>query len=529
MAACAAIRPFSTKMTQPESKNLSIGEALDMGAGYAMAGNHKSACEIYRGVMWHEPENFEAIERLGSSLFEMREYYEALYWFWRGRKLDRKHPMALTNYGLCLSQLEHAEEGLAALERAVYHAERMDTMSNEAKALCYNNLGNTFERLQRYPEALAALDRGIGYNPLDPFPHYNRGIVLLRLNRHQEAIAAIEHSIGLRPPALDSASRLNESDARYNLSMGYLLMGNLRDGFSNYEARLTSSENDTPNLNLPIEKKWKGEELKGKHIIVHCEQGLGDAIMFLRFLPDLIMCAGKVSLVAHTSLQDILRDWDWEQNITLLRGGDTLPEYDHWVAIMSLPLMLGIKNEKDLPPPWEPLLDAERTMLWQDRFRQMRGRRIGICWAGYFRHKNDRHRSVPLAVFANLFDAPVNFISLQQMREGETEEFAKLKKKHPNLSALWLDDWRDTAAVMRNLDLVISADTAVAHMAGSLGVPTWILIPKFGTDWRWGLEREDSPWYPSARLVRQDVIDDWTPTIKRILRDLHSAPIEVAA
>lgn len=504
-----------------QSDNLSIGEALDLGAGYAMASNHKSACEIYRGVLWHEPENFEAIERLGSSLFEMREYYEALYWFWRGRKLKRYHPMALTNYGLCLSQLEHAEEGLIDLERAVHRAERFGDrsyrMSNEAKALCYNNLGNTLERLCRYPEALEALDKGITYNPVDPFPHYNRGIALLRLNRHQEAIAAIEHSLTLRPPAMDSTSRLNEADARYNLAMGYLLMGDLKRGFENYDGRLTSSENDTPNLNLPAEKKLKDEAVDGKHILVHCEQGLGDVIMCLRFVPALIARGAKVSLVAHTSLQTILQELP---DITLLRGGETLPAYDAWVAIMSLPLILGVGREEQIPAPWEPPLDPERNIVWRERFRGMQGPKVGVCWAGYFKHKNDRHRSIPLGTFAKLFDAPANFISLQQMRSGETEEFAALKKQHPNLSAIWLDDWRDTVAVVRNLDLVITVDTAVAHMAGSVGVPTWILLPKFGCDWRWQTERTDSPWYPNVMLHRQEKIGDWLPTLKLIRVDL---------
>ena len=177
-----------------QSRDLSIGEALDLGVQFAMAGNNKSACTMFRGVLIHEPENFEAIERLGSSLFEMGEYHEALYWFWRGRKIDRRQPLALTNYGLCVSQLGHWEEGIEDLRRAVYQAEK-NPLSNEAMALVYNNLGNTLERLKHYDEALVTLDKGIAYNPKDSFPHYNRGIVLLRLNRQHDAIASLDRAL----------------------------------------------------------------------------------------------------------------------------------------------------------------------------------------------------------------------------------------------------------------------------------------------------------------------------------------------
>lgn len=499
-----------------------------------MAGNNKSACTLFRGVLIHEPENFEAIERLGSSLFEMGQYHEALYWFWRGRKIDRRHPLALTNYGLTVSQLGHPDEGLSDLERAAAIADKTPEMSKAAKALVYNNLGNTLLRLDRFKEALAALGRGIRHDPADPFPHYNRGIALLRLNRQREAIASLDHSLGLRPPAGDSPSRLNEADARYNRGMGKLLLGDLKGGFEDYEARLTTSENTCPNLGLPADKKWQGESLEGKRILVHAEQGLGDELQFLRFLPLLrsplrSYDPAEVLMISHKPVAPFAVAIP---NVRILETGDDLEaSYDVWVALMSLPHYLGIESEEMIPPPLLPVVypdRRERLDKWRVELQGM-GRpleyahgelRVGVCWRGQFQHKNDSHRSIDLKVFGRLFEAPCRFVSVQQMQDIDRDTFKGLQAKHPNLSALWLDDLRDTAAVIENLDLVISADTAVAHLAASMGKPTWILIPKFGTDWRWGMERTDSPWYPSARLIRQHRIGDWSGTIERLVADL---------
>lgn len=504
-----------------ETRDLSIGQALDLGCEMAMAGRHLDATGLFRGVLMHEPQNFEAIQRLGSSLFELGRHHEALYWFWRGIKINRRHPMALTNYGLTVAQLGHWDEALPDLERAVHHAER-NPLSPEAMALIYNNLGNTLEKMKRYPEALAALDKGIRYNPNDAFPHYNRGIVLLRLNRQREAIDALDRAIAINP---------NDADAHYNRGMGRLLLGDLRGGFEDYESRLLTTENRVPNLGLPADKKWSGETISGKTILVHCEQGLGDDIQFFRFLRRLLERApAQVFVMAHSATAPLLDGLA----VTVLKPGTVLPAYDHWVALMSLPLMLGVTREHDLPPPWLPRIEGHRLAtggVFRFRSIDILGELeklmhpapyVGVCWAGNFLHKNDAHRSIEIETFGRMFDAPCNFVSLQQMRPIDVDAFAALKKQHTDLSDVQTDTLRDLAAVILNLDLVISVDTAVAHLAASLGVPTWILIPKFSTDWRWQLERTDSPWYPSARLIRQQKVGDWASVIDGIRNELSA-------
>lgn len=494
-----------------ESAELTIGQALDLGCEFAMAGNAKSAESLFRGVLIHEPENFEAIERLGTALFEQGRTHEALYWFWRGKKLDRRHPMALTNYGLCVSHLGHFDEGVEDLQRAVYQAERQE-VSPAVLSLVYNNLGNTLERLNRHAEALAWFDKGIAQEPRHPLAHYNRGIALLRLNRQREAIPAFDTALTIKP---------NDPDALYNRSMAHLLLGNLKQGFEDYDARLLTSENEKPLLGLPADMQWKGESLAGKRILVHAEQGLGDTIHFLRFLPMLKerFAPAEIAFICHKPVRHLLGGG---LPVTLLEPGQEMSGlYDCWVALMSLPRWLGVAREADFPPPFVPKVDPVRVA--HQIVVRGRGLNVGVCWAGQWQHKNDRHRSIPLATFAGLFDAPgCHFVSMQQMREGEREEFDRIQEHNWHLEALNLEDFRDTAAVIANLDIVVSADTSVAHLAASMGKPTFILIPAFGTDWRWLLQRTDSPWYPSATLYRQSKIGDWANVIERLREDLSA-------
>ena len=481
-----------------ETRDLSIGQALDLGCEFAMNGNPQSAEGLFRGVLMHEPNNFEAMQRLGGALFDQKKIHEALYWFWRGRKLNRRSDQARSNYGMVLGELGHLNESIAELRVAV-HLEPNNPVT-------FNNLGNTLERAKKYPEALEALDRSIALQPNDAFPHYNRGIVLLRLNRHQEAIVSLDRSLELDPIS---------ADARYNRGMAHLVLGRLREGFVDYEYRLLTSENKVPNLGLPAARKWNGAEpLEGKTILVHAEQGIGDTIQFMRFLP-LLRERGptEILLVAHKAIRPIARDI---ANVTVLEPGEEMDsKYHYWAALMSLPMCLDVDD--DIPPPMHIPLDLGRDESVRAQLQLRPGLNVGVVWAGNFLHKNDSHRSIPLKQFARLFDtAGCTFHSLQQIRPGEIDEFAKIKAKRANVCAYWFDDLRDTAAAILNLDVVVTVDTAVAHLAASLGVPTWILIPAFSTDWRWQLKRTDSPWYPSATLFRQPRIGDWDSVIDDI-------------
>lgn len=502
---------------------LTIDQALTAAARLAHAGKHPEAIGMYRAVLVHEPDNVEATIRLGSSLFESAQHYEAFFRFWRARDLAPRDALAAMNFGLTLSQLKLPEVGVKEVERAVRLLEK-NRASSDVLAMAYNNLGNTLERLGRHADAYEALKKGISFDPFDDFPHYNLGIVLLRLNRQREAIAALYHSLALKRQKGDgTVSRLNEADTYYNLSMAHLLLGELKDGFRYYDARMATTDSQLlPYFGLPIDQMWKpGEPIKGKRLLLHGEQGLGDAIQMMRFLSWIKGLGPKeIVLVEHSAIKPLLA----HEPVTILNTGDSLVDrYDVWTGIMSLPRQYGVEREDQIPKPyWFPVM-TDRVNQWKDNVPALSQQRlkVGVCWAGNFQHKNDAHRSIKLVEFAKLFkvDAPVHFISVQQLRDEDRLPATELAEGSA-LTLLDLKDFRDTAAVMMSLDLMVTVDTSVAHLAGTLGIPTWVLIPKFGTDWRWQLERTDSPWYPSMTLYRQPRVGDWRSVLDRVGRDL---------
>jgi Flp pilus assembly protein TadD len=518
---------------------LTIPQALEMGSGMAAQGNHAGAIGMFKGILEHEPENWDVINRLGASCFEDGRLYEAFWWFHRAREANPKQPRALTNYALTLSQLGQTEKAIPDLERACALGEKQDLSASE-RALNYNNLGNALERLGRYQDAEQALRRGIAYDPTDPFPRYNLGIVLMRLNRHIEARSQLEKSLALQEEAAgDTVSRLQDADAHYNLGINYLLHGEFEQGWEHYESRLLTSEcgqpHGQPNLGLPAETKWKvGESIEGKRIVVHCEQGVGDAIMFMRFLPLLRReNPAEILLIAHRAIRHlvdiegvrILQPMEkifWNGSKEAL-GLDIKETFDCWVAQMSLPLYLGLDTEEKIAevPPWTPRIPAAKLTEWA-HVRKEGKLNVGLCWAGFWKHKNDAHRSLDLRALKPLFEAPsTNFISVQQVRPQDELAVEEMKTAYPNLAFLDVQDFGDTAAVLLHCDLVISVDTSVAHMAGTLLMPTWIFIPKFSTDWRWQLgDRTDSPWYPTVHLWRQPKIGEWGSVIEAMALSL---------
>lgn len=489
-----------------QARTISINEALDAGIELAMAGRHREAAAYFRGVLVHEPANFEAIERLGTSLFSIGQKHEAFFLFWRGRKLAPTHPLALANYGMALVDLGEIEEGVKELERAEARARKMPQLSDSARALIFNNLGNALEKSGRYEEALRALESGLALRPKDEFAQYNRGIVLSRLGRYAEAIEVFDRVLERNPA---------DPDVRYNRGLAHLLLGNLAQGFADYEYRLLTSDNPKPNFGLPAGKRLNGsQDIAGRTVLLYCEQGLGDDIQFFRFIgPLLDLGPSRLKIVTHTATLPLLPR---HEAIEVLRPGDPLGDYDHWVALMSLPYCFGITEESQIPAPFSPPIEEDRIAAWKERIgAAASGRlRVGVCWAGNFRHKNDAFRSIRLREFARLFETDgCFFVSLQQLRREDEELFGELARRH-GVASFALDDFRETAAIIKNVDIVVSADTAVAHLAASVGTKTLILVPDISTDWRWQIGRSDSPWYPQATIFRRR--GSWRPTLEEV-------------
>jgi hypothetical protein len=308
----------------------------------------------------------------------------------------------------------------------------------------------------------------------------------------------------------------DHADAHYHSALAALSIGNFRDGWQQYEWRWRSF--GAAARRTFAQPLWLGDtSLEGRTILLHAEQGMGDAIQFARYVPLVAQRARSVVLEVHRPLKSLLGRLEGAAAVFNL--GDPLPSFDLQCPLLSLPLAFG--TELGTIPGREPYLrssDASR-MIWSERLPQRQPLRVGLVWAGNPELKNDRNRSIPLERMAPLLAMPgVQFVSLQRdVRSGDAEVLMR-SDQLTDISAD-LQDFDDTAAVVSLLDLVIAVDTAVAHLAGALGKPVWLLLP-FGPDPRWMLDREDSPWYPTARLFRQPKRGDWDFVLARVCQEV---------
>lgn len=399
----------------------------------------------------------------------------------------------------------HEQAGRFAEAEAVYRRV-IAVMPDHAGA--FSNLGNLLMRRQCLEEAEAAYRRAVALCPTMAEAHNNLGSLLSLRGRAEDAeaaLAAFRRALALKP---------DYADARRNLALLLLSLGRFDEAWREYEARsaVAASQAIPPDLPFP---PWRGEPLAGKRIALWPEQGLGDYIQFVRYVPLLkAMGAARVTLYCPPALTLLLLTVAGVDELRDPRDAGSAPDHDYWVFPLSLPLHFGTTVASI--PARLPYLRAlhDRHAAWQGRLPDP-GLRVGLLWRGNPRHRNDDQRSLPgLATLAPLWAAPgVRFVSLQK---GSGEEEALAPPPQQPIVALGgeIRDFADTAAIVAQLDLTISVDTAVAHVAGALGKPCWVLLPAFGTDWRWLRGRTDSPWYPEVmRLFRQSVAGDWTEPV----------------
>lgn len=365
------------------------------------------------------------------------------------------------------------------------------------------NRGAALRNLGRYEEALADYDSALAVDPMHGAAHNNRGVALAALNRYEEAQAAYAHALAIDP---------RDDRARFNRGLARLVAGDLRAGLPDFEARWTGSDTQagTRPMHAP---QWSGREsLAGKTILLHAEQGLGDSIQFARYVPQVAERGATVILETHGGLGPLLAQLPGVARV--IARGDPQPAHDFHCPLMSLALAFG--TTLDTIPNAVPYLRAPEAHLerWRSRLGPRERPRVGLAWSGSTALRNDRNRTLALAQLAPIRELPFAFFSLQkEVRPGDA---AALVTGPPIASfAGELADFRDTAALVELMDLVISVDTALAHLAGALAKPVWVLLP-WSPDWRWLLDRDDSPWYPTARLWRQAAPGDWSGVIDRI-------------
>jgi hypothetical protein len=313
-------------------------------------------------------------------------------------------------------------------------------------------------------------------------------------------------------------SKPDSADAKFNEALTRLCLGDFRRGWEKYEARWERPEfaKDRPSYPRP---EWRGEaELQGKTILLVAEQGFGDAIQFARYAPMVAALGAKVLLGVRSPLTALMAQVPGVSQV--IGGGETLPDFDLYCPLMTLPLAFG--TELATIPSRVPYIKPpeERVAKWRDRLPESGRLRVGICWAGISGHPNNRRRSIPIERFARILSAPgVEFVNLQ--RDVGERDAAVLSEHGVHQLGQEFTDFADTAGVIALLDLVISVDTSVAHLAGAMAKAVGVLIP-FSPDFRWMLERTDSPWYPTMRLYRQPAIGDWESPLERLRLELSA-------
>jgi hypothetical protein len=333
----------------------------------------------------------------------------------------------------------------------------------------------------------------------------NYGNVLREMGFPTRAVPFLDHARILDP---------NSITAKFNLSVAHLLSGNYEQGWPLYESRWQYEHLADTKPKLP-KPEWTGEDLNGKTLLIIGEQGLGDQIQFIRFLGDLHHLGVKIRLHVSPGLKPLFESSS-ELLLSVTSDGDNLGEFDYWTMMMSLPYRLGIKLS-DLTPHLQYIIpDQTATSEWSKRLGPKNKMRIGFVWSGRRDSWINQHKSIPFDKIVSLIEQNPQYQWINLQVDCSKEEGDKLVEIGAQCFPGTIRNFSDTAALVANLDLVISVDTAVAHLAGAMGRPTWIPLNSYGPCWRWLLNRDDSPWYPSVRLFRQPAYRDWDSVMKKI-------------
>jgi tetratricopeptide (TPR) repeat protein len=447
------------------------------------------------------PLHWDAAYRCGFLLYELGRYQEAIVYFDLVDRLQPNQAVVLEMRAAVLHRLKRFDEALADNQRA--HA------LNPGHAAICNNIGAALQALGRDTEALPWFERAATLRPDYIEALTNKAASFQQLHRFEDAAATYRQ---IKTIASDDA----ETD--WNLSLLQLLTGNFADGWTGREARWKARRGDTSlTFSGP---RWRGEkDIAGKTILVYMDEGLGDAIQFARYVPDIAILGARVILLVLPAVYPLLSKLPGVAQCVPFSATAQVPAFDLHCPMSDLPLAFGTRLDtipapvSYLPPPPEA-----RVKAWQDRLGPHDRLRVGLVWAGNPDHKNDHNRSTSLRALSRLLALDATFVSLQ--KDPRPEDQATLRE-HPAVLDFTanLTDFSDTAALVSCLDLVITVDTSVAHLAAALGRPTWILLP-YTPDYRWLLDRDDSPWYPTARLFRQSASRDYSEVLDRVRSEL---------
>jgi tetratricopeptide (TPR) repeat protein len=553
----------------------------NLGLVLAAQGRHADALASIERALALQPQWAPAHTNRGSQLLALNKPAEALASFERALALQPDAAICHHNRGLALMILDRRGEALASFDRALaiapgsvaallWRAKALNGLGRPAEALAcldrtlksellqfetHLHRGVALAKLERYEESAASFGRALALDPNCAEALNNRGAVLMRLFRPVEALEDFEKSIVCRPNyvdahinagntqkglgryvealrSIDRALALKPEDptATWSKAVLKLALGDLREGWRLYEARFRLPHaRPARRFDAP---RWSGDQpLAGKTLFVHSEQGLGDTLQFCRFLGLIEERGAQVVFEVQPQLIKLLRTLD--SRAVIISRGEPLPPFDFHAPLLSLPLAL--RTDTGSIPRSVPYLtvDSSSVRVWKEKLAALPGFRVGLNWHGNpeaEKHSALQARSFPLRAAAALAELPgISLVSLQKGAGAEQRsqvEFGGSVAQLTDPQRLGPDEIADeTAAIMMGLDLVITADTALAHLAGALGVPVWVVLQSV-PDWRWFIEREDSPWYPTMRLFRQRSRGDWREVLGRVAAELATLALQ---
>ncbi|HEY8065550.1 MAG TPA: DUF6165 family protein [Methylosinus sp.] len=457
------------------------------------------------------PGHVPALLTKANALHEAKRHVAALATFDEALALAPSDPKLLTNRGMSLFELGRLDEAHAAALAAI--------AADPGFALAWRCRGMVEMRRSELDAALPSFDEALRLCDGEADTHCGRGIVLKELGRFDEARAAFDRALAIDP---------RHSETKANKGSLLLLRGEFEEGLELFEHRWVLD--DRPKAEVGYRwPEWRGEPIAGKSILILDEAGLGDALQFIRYAPLLAQAGAKVAFHCRPALQRLMRGLGETVEIVAAPAEDAA--YDYCVTLCSLPRAFGTRAET-IPGDAYLRAEPERVALWRERLSG-EGLKVGVAWHGSAHSRSDHARAAPLSAFAPLGGvAGVRLYSLQKNFGADQLRAAPMRvMSFGDDFDAGADAFVDTAAVIENLDLVVTIDTSIAHLAGALGKPVWIAI-KHAPEWRWQLEREDSPWYHSARLFRQSARGDWSDVFARMARALaapHARPAEADA
>ena len=506
----------------------------NLGNAYASVGRHEDAADAFEKSLRLQPADASSHNNLGNALHALGRHTEAIASFQRALELRPGHAGALNNMGMSLNALDRADEAIPCFQAALAAEPRF--------VAAHFNLANTFDATGRHEKAVASFQAAFALQPNLPPTIFGLGNALAALGRHAQALPYLERAVGLDPQfalawlslgtahqalnahaaavrAFDQALRLRPdlASAHMNRALAWLALRDFTRGLPEYEWRLQITAQPAIQT-LP---RWHGEPIEQRTLLVHAEQGFGDTLQFVRFVPLAAQRAARVVLEVQPQLLPLLAPAAQAWRVTLIAQGTPRPAADLQCPLLSLPLALG--TTYDTIPDRTPYLSASPAYgrKWRGSLGGHAKRKIGIAWSG--RIQQNETRSMPLAALAPLFALEgIDWIVLQP--DLSAEEHAALDT-HPRAAAIHrlgkrIGDFADTAAIIERLDAVVSIDTSIAHLAGALKKPLWLMLP-FAADWRWFVGETRSPWYPGVTLLRQPQPGAWGDVVEAVANELR--------